>query len=102
LTTRNDQLSIDRIIGAYFARLRPEDAQIGIVWHVEYIDQIIDADNTRHLGGKRFCVISLLLQQFPDRAIIRHAVGSAVGVRDCHKISALVVPGGRVLSRVPK
>jgi hypothetical protein len=42
-TTSNDQLPIDRIIGVYSGRLRPEDAQIGIVWHVEYIDQIIDA-----------------------------------------------------------
>jgi hypothetical protein len=45
-TTSNDQLPIDRIIGVYSGRLRPEDAQIGIAWHVEYIDQIID-------GGKR-------------------------------------------------
>ena len=45
-TTSNDQLPIDRIIGVYSGRLRPEGAQIGIAWHVEYIDQIID-------GGKR-------------------------------------------------
>jgi hypothetical protein len=45
-TTTNYQLPIDRIIGVYSGRLRPEDAQIGIVWHVEYIDEIID-------GGKR-------------------------------------------------
>jgi hypothetical protein len=42
-TTSNVKLPIDRIIGVYSGRLRPEDAQIGIVWHVEYIDQIIDA-----------------------------------------------------------
>ena len=41
-TTRNDQLPIDRIIGVYSGRLKPEDAQIGIVWHVDYIDEIID------------------------------------------------------------
>ncbi len=41
-TIGNDQRPIDRIIGVYSGRLRPEDAQIGIVWHVEYIDQIID------------------------------------------------------------
>jgi hypothetical protein len=44
--TSNGQLLTDRIIGVYSGRLRPEDAQIGIAWHVEYIDQIID-------GGKR-------------------------------------------------
>ena len=42
-TTSNDQLPIDRIIGVYSGRLRPTDAQIGIAWHVEYIDQIVDA-----------------------------------------------------------
>jgi hypothetical protein len=42
-TTSNDQRPIDRIIGVYSGRLKPEDAQIGIVWHVEYIDEIIDA-----------------------------------------------------------
>lgn len=42
-TTNNDQLPIDRVIGVYSGRLKPEDAQIGIVWHVEYIDEIIDA-----------------------------------------------------------
>jgi hypothetical protein len=42
-TATNDQLPIDRIIGVYSGRLRPEDAQIGIVWHVDYIDEIIDA-----------------------------------------------------------
>jgi hypothetical protein len=41
-TTRNDQLPIDRIIGVYPGRLKPEDAQIRIVWHVNYIDEIID------------------------------------------------------------
>jgi len=41
-TISNDHLPIDRIIGVYSGRLRPEDAQIGIVWHVEYIDEIID------------------------------------------------------------
>jgi hypothetical protein len=45
-TTSNEQLPIDRIIGVYSGRLRPTDAQIGIVWHVDYIEQIID-------GGKR-------------------------------------------------
>jgi hypothetical protein len=30
-TTKNDQLPIDRIIGVYSGRLRPENAQIGIV-----------------------------------------------------------------------
>lgn len=44
-TSTHGQLPIDRIIGVYSGRLRPEDAQIGIVWHVEYIDEIID-------GGK--------------------------------------------------
>jgi Trypsin-like peptidase domain len=44
-TTSNDRLPIDRIIGVYSGRLRPEDAQIGIAWHAEYIDEIID-------GGK--------------------------------------------------
>jgi hypothetical protein len=43
-TTMNEQLPIDRIIGVYSGRLRPEDAQIGIVWHVEYIDEIIDGE----------------------------------------------------------
>jgi hypothetical protein len=42
-TASNDKLPIDRVIGVYSGRLRPEDAQIGIVWHVEYIDQIIDS-----------------------------------------------------------
>ena len=42
-TTSNDHLPIDKIIGVYSGRLRPTDAQIGIVWHVEDIDQIIDA-----------------------------------------------------------
>jgi len=41
-TISNDHLPIDRIIGVYSGRLQPTDAQIGIVWHVEYIDQIID------------------------------------------------------------
>jgi hypothetical protein len=41
-TTTTDPLPVDRIIGVYSGRLRPEDAQIGIAWHVEYIDQIID------------------------------------------------------------
>ena len=41
LTTSNDQRPIHRIIGAYSCRLRPEDAQVGIAWHVEYVD-IID------------------------------------------------------------
>ena len=41
-TTSNEQLPIDRIIGVYSGRLRPTDAQIGLVWHVDYIDQIID------------------------------------------------------------
>jgi hypothetical protein len=48
-TTNNDQRPIDRIIGVYSGRLQPEDGrlksedpQIGIVWHVEYIDEIID------------------------------------------------------------
>ena len=52
-TTNNDHRPIDRIIGVYSGRLQPEDAQIGlkpedpqigIVWHVEYIDEIIDAE----------------------------------------------------------
>jgi len=42
-TTTNDQRPIDRIIGIYSGRLKPEDAQIGIVWHVEYINEIIDS-----------------------------------------------------------
>jgi len=42
----NDQLPVDRIIGVYSGRKIPEDAQIGLVWHVDYIDQIID-------GGRR-------------------------------------------------
>jgi Trypsin-like peptidase domain len=42
-TTSNDQRPIDRIIGVYSGRLKPEDARIGIVGHVEYIDEIIDA-----------------------------------------------------------
>ncbi|MBM3550855.1 MAG: trypsin-like peptidase domain-containing protein [Alphaproteobacteria bacterium] len=42
-TTNNDQLPIDRVIGVYSGRLKPEEAQVGIVWHVEYIDEIIDA-----------------------------------------------------------
>lgn len=41
-TTSGSQLPIDRIIGVYSGRLRPTDAQIGIVWHVSYIDDIID------------------------------------------------------------
>jgi Trypsin-like peptidase domain len=41
-TTSNEQLPLDRIIGVYSGRLRPPDAQIGIVWHVDYIEQIID------------------------------------------------------------
>lgn len=45
-TSTNDQRPIDRIIGVYSGRLKPEDAQVGMVWHVEYIDEIID-------GGKR-------------------------------------------------
>jgi hypothetical protein len=42
-TTSNDQRPIDRVIGVYSGRLKPEDAQVGIVWHVQYIDEIIDA-----------------------------------------------------------
>jgi hypothetical protein len=44
-TTSNDKLPIDRIIGVYSGRLKSkqEEAQIGLVWHVDYIDQIIDA-----------------------------------------------------------
>jgi hypothetical protein len=42
-TARDDRLPIDRIIGVYSGRLRPEDAQIGIAWHADYIDQIIDS-----------------------------------------------------------
>ena len=42
----NDQLPVNRIIGVYSGRKIPEDAQIGLVWHVDYIDQIID-------GGRR-------------------------------------------------
>jgi hypothetical protein len=42
-TTSNDQRPIDRVIGVYSGRKRPVDAEIGIVWHVEYIDEIIDA-----------------------------------------------------------
>ena len=42
----NDQLPVDRIIGVYSGRKIPEDAQIGLAWHVDYIDQIID-------GGRR-------------------------------------------------
>jgi hypothetical protein len=41
-TTTNDKLPIDRIIGVYSGRLCPTDAQIGIVWHVDYLDEIID------------------------------------------------------------
>jgi len=41
-TTSNDQLPIDRVIGVYSGRLKPEDAQICIVWHVDHIDEIID------------------------------------------------------------
>jgi hypothetical protein len=41
-TTSNEKLPIDRIIGVYSGRLIPTDAQIGIVWHVDYIEQIID------------------------------------------------------------
>lgn len=40
--TGNEQLPIDRIIGVYSGRLKLEDAQIGIVWHVDYVDEIID------------------------------------------------------------
>ena len=43
-TASDDRLPIDRIIGVYSGRLRPEDAQVGIVWHVAYIDEIIDGD----------------------------------------------------------
>src|ERR1700730_14879715 len=45
-TTTNDKLPIDRIIGVYSGRKYPTDAQIGVAWHVDYIDEIID-------GGKR-------------------------------------------------
>jgi hypothetical protein len=41
-TTTSDKLPIDRIIGVYSGRKIPTDAQIGIVWHVDYIDEIID------------------------------------------------------------
>lgn len=42
-TVSNDALPIDRVIGVYSGRLLPEDNQIGMVWHIEYVDQIIDA-----------------------------------------------------------
>jgi hypothetical protein len=44
-TTSNDKLPIDGIIGVYSGRLKSkqEEAQIGLVWHVDYIEQIIDA-----------------------------------------------------------
>jgi hypothetical protein len=45
-TTSNDKLPIDRIIGVYSGRMKPEDAQVGIVWKVDYIDEIIDAGIT--------------------------------------------------------
>ncbi len=41
-TTSNETRPIDRIIGVYSGRLNPpEDVQIGLVWHVDYIEQII-------------------------------------------------------------
>jgi hypothetical protein len=40
----NNQLPIDRIIGVYSGRKIPTEAQIGIAWHVEYIDEIIDGE----------------------------------------------------------
>ena len=40
----NDQLPVDRVIGVYSGRKIPEDAQSGLVWHVDYIDQIIDGE----------------------------------------------------------
>jgi hypothetical protein len=43
-TTNNDQRPIDRIIGVYSGRLRPKDAQVGLVWHAGYIEEIIDAE----------------------------------------------------------
>jgi hypothetical protein len=41
-TTSNEQSPIDRIIGVYSGRRKPTDAQIGMVWHVDYIEEIID------------------------------------------------------------
>ena len=40
--------AIDRVIGIYSGRKddAPSQAQIGMVWHVDYIDDIIDG-NTR-------------------------------------------------------
>ena len=39
---------IDRIIGIYSGRKdnAPAEAQIGMVWHVDYIDEIIDSQTT--------------------------------------------------------
>lgn len=41
-TTTTERLPIDRFIGVYSGRLRPTGAQIGLVWHADYIEQIID------------------------------------------------------------
>jgi len=41
-TINNDNRPVDRIIGVYSGRKIPTDAQIGLVWHVDYIDEIID------------------------------------------------------------
>lgn len=44
----NDARPIDRVIGVYSGRLRPTDAQIGIVWDIAYVEQIIDGSRRDH------------------------------------------------------
>jgi hypothetical protein len=44
---RDNHLPMDKVIGVYSGRLHPTDAQIGIVWHIDYVNDIIDGDEPR-------------------------------------------------------